>query len=85
MKRFIYELRLQVHMYAFMYVNPETIPVEDYFTATTTFAYNYKKISTTGPVPKHWLRFSYTCLEHFELVVNCDETELKTIRPHIQQ
>ena len=45
-------------MYAFMYVDPETIPVEDHFTATKTFVDNYNKISTPRTVPKHWLVFS---------------------------
>ena len=31
MKRFHYDHRLQVFMYSFMYVNPETMAEEDYF------------------------------------------------------
>ena len=34
MKRFHYELQLQVYMHDFMYVYPETISKEDYFPAT---------------------------------------------------
>ena len=52
-------------MYAFMYVDPETIPVEDHFTATKTFVDNYKKISTPRIVPKHWLVFSYIIYEYY--------------------
>ena len=40
-------------MYAFMYVDPDTIPVEEYFPYTKTFVKYYKKISNPGPVPKH--------------------------------
>ena len=39
-------------MYAFMYVDPETIPAEDNFPATKNFVDKYKKISTPGLVPK---------------------------------
>ena len=42
---------LQVFKYAFMYVDPETIPEEDHFSDTKTFVDNYKKIKTTGTVP----------------------------------
>ena len=58
LKRFHHELRLQVYMYTFMYVDPETIPLEDHFPATKTFVENYKKILTPGLVPKHCLGFS---------------------------
>ena len=34
LKRFRHYCRLQVYMYAFMYVDPEKIPVEDHFTST---------------------------------------------------
>ena len=34
MKRFHYDLRLQVYMYDFMYVNPETMAEEEYFPYT---------------------------------------------------
>ena len=34
MKRFIISCQLQVYMYAFIYVDPETINEEDYFPAT---------------------------------------------------
>ena len=37
---------LKVYIFAFMYVNPETMPLDDHFTATKTFVVNYKKIST---------------------------------------
>ena len=49
----------QVYMYSSMYVDPQIISVEDYFPTTKSFVVNYKKISTPGPFPKHWLVFSY--------------------------
>ena len=67
LKRFCRDLRLQVYMYDFMYVDPETIPGEEYFPATKTFAVNYKKMSTLGTVPKHWLGFSYIHSKCYEL------------------
>ena len=59
-------------MYAFMYVDPEKASVEDHFPATIFFV-NYKKMSTPGTVPKHWLRFSYIHLEDYELYQNVDD------------
>ena len=59
LKRFFHDLRIQFYMYDFMYVDPKTMPVEDYFPATKTCVDNYKKMSTTGIVPKHWLGNSY--------------------------
>ena len=53
MKRFYHELRLQVYIYAFMYINTEIITEEDYFPATKTCVENYKKMSTPVPVLKH--------------------------------
>ena len=55
LKRFNHDCRLQVYIYAFMYVDTETMPAENHFTATKTFVENYKKMSTPGPVPKYWL------------------------------
>ena len=46
-------------MYDVMYVDTETISEEDYFPDTKTFVANHKKMSTSGPVPKKWLGFSY--------------------------
>ena len=37
MKRFHHDLRLQVYMYDFMYVDTKTMPAEDHFTATKHF------------------------------------------------
>ena len=82
LKRFHYEGRLQFYMYAFMYANPEIIPVEEYFAATWTFFANYKKMSTPGPVPKNWLGFSYINSEDYELDMNFDETEFKRKSDH---
>ena len=45
-------------MYAFMYVDIKKVPVEDYFPTTKTFVKKYKKMSTTGLVPRKWLGFS---------------------------
>ena len=50
--------RLQFYMYDFMYVDPQTMPTEDHFPAIKSFVVNYKKISTPGPIPKHWIVFS---------------------------
>ena len=36
-KRFNYDFQLQVYMYYFMYVDPETIAEEDYFPYNKTF------------------------------------------------
>ena len=74
MKRFHYNRRLQARLYAFMYVYPEIMTEENYFSATKKFVSNYKKMSTPGPVPKHWLGFSYICSEYYELDLNFDET-----------
>ena len=37
LKRFHHEHQLQIYMYALMYVNPQTMPVEDHFPATIVF------------------------------------------------
>ena len=34
-------------------------------------------MSTTGPVPKHWLGFSYIRSQYYELYQNFDDIELK--------
>ena len=61
-------------MCAFMYVYPQTMSVEDHFIATKTFFVKYREISTPGPVPKHWLRFSCIRSEDYELYQNFDDT-----------
>ena len=43
LKRFHNDLQPQVYMYAFMYVDPETIPVEDHFTDIKTCVDKYNK------------------------------------------
>ena len=58
LKRFHIDHRLQFYMYYFMYVGTDTLPLEDYFDSTITYADKYKKISTPVLVPKHWLGFS---------------------------
>ena len=84
LKIFKHDLRPQVYMYAFMYVDPEKKQVEDNFPAIKKYVENYKKMSTLGPVPKHWLGFNYICSEDYELEINFDTTKMKKIRPHIQ-
>ena len=70
LKKFHHDRRVQVYMYAFMYVYPDTIPLWGHFTATKTFVVNYKKMSTPGSVPKHWLGLNYICSEDYELDQN---------------
>ena len=55
---------------------------EHYFPATKTIVENYKKISTTGLVPKHWHRFSYIHSENYEIDLYFDETEMKIKSDH---
>ena len=64
-------------MYAFMYVDTESMEEEDYFPATKTFVANYKKISTPWPVPRLFLGFSFIPLEGYDLDLNFDETKMK--------
>ena len=75
LKRFHSDRRLKVYMYDFMYVNPDSIPVEDYFPETKTFFDKYKKMSTPGPVPTHLI--FYIGLEDYQFYLNFDETEMK--------
>ena len=44
MKRFHLDLQPQVYIYAFIYVDTEKIPAEDYFPDTKTFVENYNKM-----------------------------------------
>ena len=44
MKRFNHDHQLEVYMYDFMCVYPETIPMEDYRQVTKKFVENYKKM-----------------------------------------
>ena len=76
-KSFHYDYQLQVYMYNFMYVDPETMAEEEYFPSTKTFVTNYKNMSTTGPVPKHWIVCSYLRSEYDELDLNFYETYMK--------
>ena len=76
-KRFHHDCQLQVYMYAFMYDDPQTMKVEANLSPTETFVVRYKKLSTPGPAPKHWMRFSYILSEDYELYHNFDDTELK--------
>ena len=74
MKRFHYDCKLQVYMYALIYVHSETITEEEYFPDTKTVVKNYKKISCQVSVIKHWFGFSYICLEYYELYLKFDAT-----------
>ena len=82
LRRFHHDLRLQFYMYDFMYVDTETIPVEDYFPDTQTSVDKYRKMSTPVPVSKHCLRFIYIRSEYYELDINLYETELKNESDH---
>ena len=77
LKRFHHDCLLQVYMYAFMYVDTQTIPLEGRFFSTKIFVVDYKKNSTPGLFPKHWLVFSYIRLEDYELDQNFDDIEFK--------
>ena len=70
-----HDRQIQVYMYAFIYVYPQTMPVEDNFPDTKTCVGNYNKMSTPWIVPKHWLGFSYIRLEDCELDKNFDDVE----------
>ena len=73
MKRFHHDCQLQAYMYASMYVDTQTIPVEEHLTATIFFV-NYKKMSTPEQVPKNCLGFSYIHSEYYELDLNFEDT-----------
>ena len=60
----------QVYMYDFMFVDPETIPEGKYIPYIRNFAQEYKKKSTPGSIPKHWLGFIYIHSEYCELDLN---------------
>ena len=75
MKSFHKDSQLQFYMYAFMYVDPETMSVYDHFTSTKILVVNYKKMSTPGTVPENWLRFCYIPSKYYELDQNFDDTE----------
>ena len=46
-------------MYDLIYVDPETIIEEEYFTAGNFLLQTEIKMSTPGPLPKYWFVFSY--------------------------
>ena len=73
LKMFHHDRQIQFYMYAFIYVNSDTMPVEEFF-QLQFFVENYKKFSTPVPVPKHCLLFSYTCSEDYELDQKFDKT-----------
>ena len=47
MKMFHYYCQIQVYMYPFIYVDPQTMEEEDNFPDTKTFFVKYNKISTS--------------------------------------
>ena len=47
-----------------------------------TFISNDKKISTPGPISKHWIRFCHISSEYYDLDLNFDETEKKNKSDH---
>ena len=72
-KRFHHDHWIQVYMFDFIYVDTVTMPEEYYFPATGIFFENYNKRATPGPIPKHWLGFSYIGSEDYELDLYFDE------------
>ena len=58
-----------------MYVDPQTMPMDDHFPDTKIFVANYKKMSTPVTVTKNWLVFSYIRSGGYELYQNSDDTE----------
>ena len=50
---FYHDSRIQVYMYAFVYVDPETMVEKEYFKATKRFVQDYNRRSTPGIFPKH--------------------------------
>ena len=59
MKRFKLDPWIQVYMYYFIYVDPETVEEEEYFTNTKRFVEKYNRRSAPGIPPKHWIVFSH--------------------------
>ena len=51
--------QLQVYMYAFMYVDPETFSVEDHFPAKKSFFSKQHENGNSRNSPKNWTGFSY--------------------------
>ena len=87
MKGCHYDHRLQVYMYAFMYVSPNILEEEEYFPTTKNIVANYKKMSTPGSVPKYWLGFSYIGSEDYKSDMKFVKQKLKvnqTIHPMIK-
>ena len=81
MKRFHYDCRLQFYLYAFLYVNLETILYEDYFQLQKIVA-DYNNMSTPRPVTKYFLGFSYIRLEGYELYMKIYKSETKRKSDH---
>ena len=82
---FYHDRIFQAYMNDFMYVDHQTITVEDFFTDTKKIVENYKKLSTPEAGQKHWLVFCFIHSEDYELDENYDETEILKTRPHIQR
>ena len=58
LKKLNHGRRLGVYICALMFVDHETIAVEENFPATKVFFVNYKKMSTPRTVPKYLLGIS---------------------------
>ena len=59
MKRFQSDRQLQIYMYAFVYIDPETISETEYFPDTKTLVQKYHRSSTPGLFLNYGLGFSY--------------------------
>ena len=73
LNRFYHDQILKVYMYAFIYVDPDTMPMRKYFLDTIFFE-NHNKMSNQGPVQKHFFGFSYMRSECYELYHKFDDT-----------
>ena len=60
-------VRFKFYIYDFMYADTDEMSEEDYFPYTKKFVENYNNTSTPGSVPWHWMGFSYTFSEDYDL------------------
>ena len=58
-KRFYYEHRIQVYVYAFMYADTKTMVEEQLFLTIQRIVEKYNRRSNIVSVPRSWLEFSY--------------------------
>ena len=67
-------------------LDPQTMPADDHFPATKFFVVSYKKMSTPGPVSKHWLGFRYIRPEDYYFDQNFDYPfKKKATIQHVQR